>query len=655
MGEVLSLVPTPLDICGCSGVGLSGEKPFDLLPGRGESVLVDRAFASSKREPHLNPFCCSMDARSQFLLSLLLGFTLWSGPGIPCALAVDPQAPTLGLIPDQSTSQGVPLEISLEVRDADTPSSGLALSAAADNTALLPAGSLRISGGLVSPRLEIRPAITQRGVSEITVVARDSDGLSAVRQFRLTVTARNVPPETTGIPDQSIRENESTSELKFFVADEESSFESLKLSGQSSNPVLVPSSAFVFAGAGFQRSVVIRPAPGQSGEAELAVLVTDPDGGTTPIRFKLRVIPIHQKPTVSEVLDVTLESTTGAVVAIPFTVGDPDSPLEKLKVSAQSSDPSFLPNGALRLDGEGAHRVLRIEPRAGRAGSSRIELTVRDDRDATVSTSFEFRVLLDAENAVPADFNGDGFPDIVLEDRDGFLACAFLQDRFLVGSAFFDPSHIGDRAWRLINTADFNQDRKPDLLFQHRDGDLAAWTMDGVRMKGVLNFSPARHNEPGWFLITMADIYGDGTRDFFFQHADGRLSAWLMNGTTLSASASLNPGAVQDARWRLVGSSYLNSDGHPDLLFQHQDGTLGYWKLSGLRLIEPGLLQPSHPGSGWRVVVVQDFDQDGTRDLMFQHDDGSLGIWYLKGTTLREAHFVDPSNPGIHWRVAGPR
>lgn len=595
-----------------------------------------------------------MAVRSQF--ALLMSLTaLFAMGSLSCLRASDVLPPSLVMIPDQATAQGERLEVRLDLADPDTPPPEIVLTASSDNTALIPVGSMTFAPGLGSTRLAIEPSPTQHGLAEITVTARDPGGRAAVRKFKLTVSPRNAPPETTTIRDQVIRENGSTAELLFFVADEESSFESLTLSGQSSEPELVPASGFIFSGAGFQRSVVVRPASGQSGVAELAIWVTDPGGASTPIRFKLTVTPINQKPTISAIQDVVLETTTGATVAIPFTVGDAETDADHLKISTRSSEPGFLPEGAIRLEGEGAFRFLRITPTEGRPGSSRVTVEVRDSSGASASVSFAFTVQFDSPQSVPADFNGDGFPDIVLEDQEGFLACAFLDNRTLVGSSFFSPMFIGDRAWRLVNASDFNADRNPDLVFQHEDGTVAAWAMRGLKMTSVLSFTPARHNEEGWRLISFADIYGDGTRDFFFQNRDGRLSAWLMKGNVLAASSSLNPARVEDSRWKLAGSVDVDGDHHPDLLFQHEEGTLGYWRLSGLRLIQPGLLEPSHPGAGWKVAAVQDFDLDGTRDLMFQHEDGSLGIWYMQGLRMREAHFVSPSNPGAHWRVAGPR
>lgn len=594
----------------------------------------------------------------QPLRRLLLGFCLsFVQAFTPVCIAAgpDPLPPALAPILDQTTDQGVALTIPLRISTGGTDAADLNVEAVADNTSLLPQGALTITRDGVAFALHAQPTSLQSGRTTVTVTVRDPHRGISTRQFTLIVNSFNQPPETTSISDQIIRENGATPALVFFIADLESPFESLVVTGQSSNPALVPATSFSFSGLSFQRSVVVRPAAGQSGEAVITLSVTDTGGQTTPIRFKLTVTPLNQKPILSAIQDVTQETTTGAAVAIPFTVEDAESRSEDLTVTASSSNGLFVPSGSITVGGEGKFRFIRFSPSLGLAGSTTITLAARDPQGASSSVSFQFSVLFDSPNAVPIDFNGDGFPDLVLEDSSGYLAAAFLKNRRLVGSSFFDPWFIGDRSWHLINAADFNGDREPDLLFQHANGTIAAWSMNGVKQSSVITFNPSRPNEEGWDLISVADLYADGTRDLVFQHRDGRLAAWLMSGTTLVNNALLNPSRVSDPAWRLKGTADLDGDRNPDLVFQHENGALGYWLMSGLRLIRAGLFEPSHPGSGWRVASLQDLDNDGKKDLLLQHEDGSLGVWYLEGTRLREANFLEPANPGRHWKVAGPR
>ena len=45
-----------------------------------------------------------------------------------------------------------------------------------------------------------------------------------------------------------------------------------------------------------------------------------------------------------------------------------------------------------------------------------------------------------------------------------------------------------------------------------------------------------------------------------------------------------------------------NGDGKTDLLFQHDDGTVAVWLMDGINLISGEFLNPEDPGSGWRIA-----------------------------------------------------
>ena len=52
------------------------------------------------------------------------------------------------------------------------------------------------------------------------------------------------------------------------------------------------------------------------------------------------------------------------------------------------------------------------------------------------------------------------------------------------GARFFSPNNPNDVNWKLVATGDFNQDSKPDLVWQYQgggsDGLLAVWYMDDI-------------------------------------------------------------------------------------------------------------------------------------------------------------------------------
>ena len=78
---------------------------------------------------------------------------------------------------------------------------------------------------------------------------------------------------------------------------------------------------------------------------------------------------------------------------------------------------------------------------------------------------------------------------------------------------------------------------------------------------------------------------------------------WFMNGINYQRAAVFNPAHPSGAGWHVSGTLDLDEDGKTDLLFQHDDGTLAVWFMDGTNLTAGRLLNPSNAGSGWKIVA----------------------------------------------------
>jgi hypothetical protein len=90
-------------------------------------------------------------------------------------------------------------------------------------------------------------------------------------------------------------------------------------------------------------------------------------------------------PTISKMSNRVVNKNT-ATPAIPFTVGDTDTPLTSLTISATSSNPSVAPTSGIVFGGSGANRTVTITPAAGQSGVSEITITVNDGKWSDSST-----------------------------------------------------------------------------------------------------------------------------------------------------------------------------------------------------------------------------------------------------------------------------
>lgn len=117
---------------------------------------------------------------------------------------------------------------------------------------------------------------------------------------------------------------------------------------------------------------------GPNATAVLTILNDDSPGGNTV-------------PTISNVLDQsTTEDTPTAAIA--FTVGDTQSALTDLVVTATSSNQTLVPNAGLVLGGSGAGRTVTATPAANLSGTTTITLTVRDTGGLTATDTFVLTV-----------------------------------------------------------------------------------------------------------------------------------------------------------------------------------------------------------------------------------------------------------------------
>jgi len=124
------------------------------------------------------------------------------------------------------------------------------------------------------------------------VTAYDANGLeSPSSEVILTNLPGSFPPPTiSAVPGQLIGQNTSTGPIPLTIGDAVFEAGSLRLSGKSSNPALVPNANILFGGAGTNRTVVVVPAIGQTGRTVITVTVAD-EVRSASTSFLLRVGP----------------------------------------------------------------------------------------------------------------------------------------------------------------------------------------------------------------------------------------------------------------------------------------------------------------------------------------------------------------------------
>jgi hypothetical protein len=563
--------------------------------------------------------------------------------------------PTISAIPDQITEPNREKIVEFTVMDLETPLDKLTITRGTPDPILLPEGNIVISGNGANRIARITPELNKTGSTSVTITVTDEAGLTASAVFRFSVVASNTPPTISQIPDQQTQVNKDTDLIVFTIRDAETLLPDLAATGKSDNPGLIPNANIQIGGydsnAPNNRMMVIRPSPDQRGTANITITVTDTGKAASSTTFKITVL--GEPPFISLIPDQTIpkNGTTGLIV---FSVADKETFPGFLAITKSSSDTGFVPLGNIVLGGSGTNRTLLVTPVSDRTGSTIVTLTVTDTDAQTASSRF----VVKTQGLSGDDFDGDSLLDLLFQDLDGFLAFWSIDGATLKSSDYLNPKNVTDKNYRLAGTGDFNGDGKMDLLFQHSDGTLAVWLMDRTRMTSAVFLNPSNPGDRNWKVVGTGDINRDGKVDLVFQHTDGTLVVWYMNGTALSSSTLISPKTPGDVNWKLVGVADLTSDGNQDLIFQHTDATLASWALDGAKLKEGGalLLNPSRPDDArWRVVAVSDHRKGGDVDIFFQHADGSLVVWHMNQVILRQAEILKPAKPGGTWKILAPR
>ncbi len=306
-------------------------------------------------------------------------------------LTVNPvnDAPALTGVGDQTIDEDIatPL-LNFLVGDIETEAASLLVTRGSSNPALVPASNIVLGGSDSNRTVVVTPAPDVSGTATITLTVSDGTN-TASTNFVVTVLPSNDAPTVSGIADQTIDENGATGLLNFTVGDVETLAADLAVSGDSSNPSLIPVGNIVLGGAGVGRTVQVTPLPGQNGSAIISLIVSDGTNSAST-NFLLTVNGLNHVPTITGVGDQAVDED-GVKGPLGFEVADGESPAASLTLIGSSSNPSLVPSNNIVFGGAGSNRTLTVTPAAHANGTATITVAVSDGTN-TATTNFVLTV-----------------------------------------------------------------------------------------------------------------------------------------------------------------------------------------------------------------------------------------------------------------------
>ncbi len=319
---------------------------------------------------------------------------------VPPTIANSP--PELGTFEPYILKPGQGLTYGFQVRDTETPTDQLQITAIASNPSLL--SELLVAKDGVSRFLQIRASASMVGTATIAVTATDAGGLSTTHSFLLTVDGTpiaptNAPPLLSDFQPVTLRPGQGLT-YGFQVADAETPAEELKTSVIVSDDRAF--SELRLEGSGTNRTLVAQAATGVNGMVTVRVTAIDGSGSVTAHDFLVTVAGVagngtppvipplispNTPPRVAVLSDVTLQQNqryTGQ-----FEIDDAETPADQLQVTVSPSNPNLL--SELRVEPGGRVRTIVFRAAEG-GGRATITVSVRDAGGQITTRSFEVTV-----------------------------------------------------------------------------------------------------------------------------------------------------------------------------------------------------------------------------------------------------------------------
>lgn len=201
------------------------------------------------------------------------------------------------------------------------------------------------------------------------------------------------------------------------------------------------------------------------------------------------------------------------------------------------------------------------------------------------------------------DLNGDGSTDIVWRHANGGLAAWFLLNNSVIQTGFLSIPVIGDRGWRLAGVGDTDGDKRADLVWQHTNGSLGIWFMNGMQVRSTNFLGIPRVSDVDWQIAAVGDIDSDQRADLVWRHRDGWIATWLLRGTAVTSTLFFSVDRVADPAWRIAAAGKTDAVSPPALVWQHETGWLGVWYVNGPSVLSTSFLSPAFIlDTKWAIV-----------------------------------------------------
>jgi hypothetical protein len=236
------------------------------------------------------------------------------------------------------------------------------------------------------------------------------------------------------------------------------------------------------------------------------------------------------------------------------------------------------------------------------------------------------------------DFDGDGKVDLLWREASGATVIWFMNGTEVIKA----PQQQGGGpitwnmpgappGWRVAGTGDFNGDGMGDILWQHTSGALAVWLLDGLGQR-VINPTTTGVPEvrpPNWSIVGIADFNNDKRSDILWRDSSGNVEIWFMESQLIKAKGVVGSAPTD---WTVVGTGDFNNDGKGDILWRHTTGPAAIWLMDGAQVISAAGIGGA--STDWAIVSTGDYNFDRKSDILWRHTSGVVAVWFMNGVNV---------------------
>ena len=264
------------------------------------------------------------------------------------------------------------------------------------------------------------------------------------------------------------------------------------------------------------------------------------------------------------------------------------------------------------------------------------------------------------------------YADVLWRNTDGTLAEWLMNGSTIVSDqppTYQGTAVSPDASWNIVGIGDFGGDDVTNILWQQSTtSELADWVMNGstiVSSQAITSQGAAVAPNASWSVAGIGDFNGNGDDDILWQQSGtGALAEWLMNGSQISSSATPTYQGIAvspDASWSIAGIGDFTGNGNDDILWQQSGtGALAEWLMNGGTISSSAT--PTYQGSAvspdasWSVAGIGDFTGNGDADILWrQSGTESLVEWQMNGGTISSSSAITYQGsavaPASSWNI----